>query len=109
MPAFGRRKRTKGRWRTTLLLATALATVADSAVDVHGALPAAPVVTVAPQPPKPTKHKSKKHRKNHKKRDKKEKPESIEDMIEKEVGKHADDALRIAFCESRFDTNDVSS
>jgi hypothetical protein len=91
------------------LLATALATVANSAVPVHAAPPAAPVVTAAPQPLKPSKHKSKKHSKNHKKHGKKKKPKSIEDMIEKEFGKYADEALRIAFCESRFDTNDVSS
>jgi hypothetical protein len=30
-------------------------------------------------------------------------------MIEKEFGKHADEALRIAFCESRFNPTDVSS
>lgn len=59
------------------------------------ALGATPVVGPAPK-------------KAHKKR-KKEEPNTIPDMIRLEFGKHATEALRIADCESRFDTDDVSS
>jgi soluble lytic murein transglycosylase-like protein len=58
----------------------------------------APVVTTPKEPKKQKKH-------HHKKK----KPKTIKGMIEREFGKHADEALRIAFCESRFDTDDVSS
>ena len=110
MSLLGRRKRTKGRLRATLLLATALATVSNTVVPVQAAQIAAPLAT-SPRPVKPNKHKSKSHgKKKDKKHDKKKKkPKSIEDMIEKEFGKHADEARRIAFCESRFDPDDVSS
>ncbi len=101
------RKRTKGRWRAALLLATALGTVSNGVVPVQAAQPAELSATV-PQNVKPSKHKSKKHKTKHKDKDRK-RPKSIRDMIEREFGKHADEALRIAFCESRFDTDDVSS
>jgi hypothetical protein len=56
---------------------------------------------VVPTPKKPKKHKKQQH--------KKKKPKTIEAMIEQEFGKHADEALRIAYCESRFNPHDVSS
>ena len=104
MPSSEGRWWKRGRWRAALLLSASVVMASQGVVPVQAAqrIGAKVVVPQLATPPKPKKHKDKKH-------DKKKKPKSIKDMIEQAFGKHADEALRIAFCESRFDTNDVSS
>jgi hypothetical protein len=99
------RRWTGGRLKAGLLLTTAIVMATQGVVPVQ-AVPARAIAVA--KSPKRELALAPKHKKA--KRDKKKKkPKTIEGMIEREFGKHADDALRIAFCESRFDPNDVSS
>ena len=101
MSSSGKGKRTRGRWRAALLLSASLTMASQGAVPVQAEelRKVATIDQFALATPA-TKQK---------KKDKKKKPRSIKDMIESEFGKHADEALRIAYCESKFDTDDVSS
>lgn len=103
MPASGSKRR-GGRWKAALLLSASLTMASQGAVPVHAEelRPAPTIDQFALATPVKKDKKDKKH-------SKKKKPKSIEDMITDEFGKHADEALRIAFCESKFDTDDVSS
>jgi transglycosylase-like protein with SLT domain len=99
------RKRTRGRWKAALLLWATLVMTVQGTVPVQAKQAPGPRLhgpfdqPALPEQPKLTK---KKHKNG------KRKPGSIKGMIEREFGKHADEAMRIAFCESRFDPNDVS-
>ena len=107
MSSSRRRRRTRGRLRATLLLSASIFMAAQGVVPVRAE--PAPVLAVVKTKKRAvalplTEHEDKKDKKR-----KKKKPKTIEGMIKHEFGKHADEALRIAFCESRFDTDDVSS
>jgi hypothetical protein len=67
--------------------------------------PPAPASALGPTPV--VRVETKKANKKRKKR--KKEPKTIPGMIRLEFGRHADEALRIANCESRFDPDDVSS
>jgi soluble lytic murein transglycosylase-like protein len=102
-------ERTRGRWRAALLLSASVLMASQGVVPVQAEQLAVPTIgtTAVVGPPKRTKkHKKDQDKKHH---HKKKKPTTIKDMITREFGKHTDEALRIAYCESRFDTDDVSS
>lgn len=93
------------RWKAGLLLTVSFAMAAQTTLPAYAASrtpsaeprPAravAPVGVDAREEPKPKK---------------KKRPLSIEEMIHQAFGKVAEQALRIAYCESKFDTDDVSS
>jgi hypothetical protein len=88
--------------KAALLLTASVVMASQGVVPAAQAQPIGAKVVLPALATAPKEKKLKKH--NHKK-----KPKSIKGMIEKEFGKDADEALRIAFCESRFDPNDVSS
>jgi len=102
MSSSGNRKRTRGRWRAALLLSASMVMASQGVVPVQAKQLAAPKIEAPVATPK----KPKKHKKHH---SKKKKPKTITGMIKREFGKHADEALRIAYCESRFNPDDVSS
>jgi soluble lytic murein transglycosylase-like protein len=106
MSSSGTHKRTRGRmlgrWRAAFLLSASMLMASQGVVPVQAKELVVPTVEA---PAVATPKKPKKHKKHHHKK----KPKTIKGMIEREFGKHADEALRIAFCESRFDPSDVSS
>ena len=95
-------RRRRGRWREVAALPAAALMIVSSAIPVRAAEPVRldvakpPVVTVAKIFQKKKKHKDG------------NKNESIEDVIEDVFGKHADAALRIAHCESKYRPDAVS-
>lgn len=97
------RVRERGTWRIFALCAT----VALFLVTATPRVAAAPVrrtpVPSAPRQVVTTIAKNKKTVKTEPKRQKSDEPKTIPDMIRDEFGDHADDALRVARCESRFD------
>jgi hypothetical protein len=102
------RVRERGTWRVFAVCASVVLCVVTATPRVASASPrtalvqsARPVVKTAntKKAPKPER-KRKKHEKH-----KKDEPKTIPDMIRDEFDGHADDALRVASCESKFDPN----
>ncbi len=102
------RDRVRGRWAwkfaALVAAATLVAAPAAAAFSPPPAMMTSPGAARLPAKIAEKKVKKKQVGKKHRKE-----PASITGMIKDEFGHRADEALRIAHCESRFDTDDVSS
>ena len=93
--------RRRGRWKAAVLLPAAIVMVSHAVVPVRAAESPSHDETRSTElvtPPKKTK----------KKKHKKKKSDTVPEMIEDVFGKRADEALRIAHCESKYRPDAVS-
>lgn len=97
------RRRRRGRWRRVAAVPAVALLVVSAAVPLRAATPVAQVVAE-----RPVAIVEKKAREKKKSKKKHKKAETIPEMIEDVFGKRADEALRIAHCESKYRPDAVS-